>query len=93
MSTDKHLIPGDFEVIRCDLPAFIGDWAQMEYGDPLAPRSVQLREEYRLDSVVAGCDTEFEAQRALKRLRLRANGLSCAGDNGKHRPINDMGSS
>ncbi len=67
MSTDKHLIPGDFEVIRCDLPAFIGDWAQMEYGDPLAPRSVQLREEYRLDSVVAGCDTEFEAQRALKR--------------------------
>ncbi|MBU0608407.1 MAG: transglutaminase-like domain-containing protein [Armatimonadetes bacterium] len=67
MTDDKRSIPGDFEVIRCDLPAFVGDFAQMDYGDPLAPRTVQVREEYRLDGVVAGYDTEFAAQCALKR--------------------------
>jgi len=67
MSVDKHDIPGDFDVIRCDLPACVGDFTQMDYGDPLAPRTVQLREEYRLDDIVAGYATEFEAQRALKR--------------------------
>lgn len=74
MSQDKHSIPGDFEVIRCELPAFAGDFTQMDYGDPLAERTVQLREEYRLDEVVAGYETEFAAQRALKRwVRSRWN--------------------
>jgi hypothetical protein len=81
MSEDKHSIPGDFEVIRCDLPAFVGDFTRMDYGDPLAPRTVQVREEYRLDEVVAGYDTEFKAQCALKRwVRSRWNhgwSLSC----------------
>lgn len=67
MNEDKRTIPGDFEVVRCDLPAFVGDYTQMDYGDPLAGRTVQVREEYRLDDVVAGPATEFEAQRALKR--------------------------
>jgi hypothetical protein len=67
MSADRHSIPGDFEVIRSDLPAFVGDYRQMDYGDPLAPRTVQVREEYHLDSVVAGHDSEFQAQCALKR--------------------------
>jgi hypothetical protein len=74
MSDDRRDIPGDFEVIRCDLPAFVGDFTQMDYGDPLAPRTVQLREEYRLEEVVAGYATEFEAQCALKRwVRSRWN--------------------
>lgn len=67
MTADRRAVPGDFEVIRCDLPSCVGDFTQMDYGDPLAPRTVQLREEYRLDDVVAGHDTEFAAQRALKR--------------------------
>ena len=67
MSEDRHGIPGDFEIIRCDLPAFVGDFTQMDYGDPLAPRTVRVREEYGLDDVVAGYATEFEAQRALQR--------------------------
>jgi len=67
MSEDRHSIPGDFEVIRCDLPAFVGDHTRMDYGDPLAPRTVQVREEYHLDDIVAGYDTEFAAQCALKR--------------------------
>jgi len=41
MNEDRHSVPGDFEVIRCDLPAFAGDYTQMDYGDPLAPRTVQ----------------------------------------------------
>lgn len=74
MSDDRHDIPGDFDVIRCDLPPFVGDYAQMDYGDPLAPRTVQVREEYQLDDVVSGCPTEFEAQCALKRwVRSRWN--------------------
>ncbi len=74
MSEDRHSIPGDFEVIRCDLPAFVGGFTQMDYGDPLAERTVQLREEYRLDELVAGYATEFEAQCALKRwVRSRWN--------------------
>ena len=67
MRLDLHTIPGDFEVIRCDLPAFVGDFAQMDYGDPQAPRTAQVREEYRLDEVIAGHASEFAAQRALKR--------------------------
>jgi hypothetical protein len=67
MPEDRHSIPGDFEIVRCDLPAFVGDFTQLDYGDPLAPRTVQLREEYKLDEVVAGYETEFEAQCALKR--------------------------
>ncbi len=67
MNDDKHSIPGDFDVIRCDLPAFVGDFSQLDYGDPRAPRTVQVREQYRLDEVVAGAATEFEAMCALKR--------------------------
>lgn len=67
MTDDKRLIPGDFEMIRGDLPAFVGDFTQLDYGDPLAPRTVELREEYGLDEVVAGHATEFAAQCALKR--------------------------
>lgn len=67
MSENKRSIPGDFEVIRCDLPDFRGDFGIMDYGDPLATRTAQVREEYRLDEVVAGHDTQFEAQCALKR--------------------------
>ncbi len=67
MSIDKMSVPGDFEVIRYDLPAFAGDYTCMDYGDPLAPRTVQVREQYRLDDVVAGHPDEFAAQCALKR--------------------------
>ena len=74
MSYEKRDIPGDFEMIRCDLPPFVGDYAQMDYGDPKAPRTAQLREAYRLDAVVSGFDTEFQAQCALKRwVRTRWN--------------------
>jgi hypothetical protein len=74
MTDNRRSIPGDFDVIRCDLPAFVGDFTQMDYGDPLAPRTVQVREECRLDEVVAGQATEFEAQCALKRwVRSRWN--------------------
>ena len=67
MRGDRRAIPGDFDVIRCDLPAFIGDYRQMDYGDPRAPRTVQMREQYGLDEVVSGFATEFEAQCALRR--------------------------
>jgi hypothetical protein len=67
MSEEKRSIPGDFEIIRCSLPAFAGDYRQLDYGDPLAPRTVQVRDQYRLDEVVAGYESEFAAQCALKR--------------------------
>lgn len=67
MSDDKRQVPGDFEIVRCDLPAFVGDYRQLDYGDPRAERTVQVRQEYSLEEVVGGYDTEFAAQCALKR--------------------------
>jgi hypothetical protein len=63
----KLQVPGEFRVIRYEVPDFVGDWRQIEYGDPNAPRIAQLREEFKLEEVVAGCASEFAAQLALKR--------------------------
>jgi len=52
MSEDRRAIPDDFEVTRCDLPGFVGDFTQMDYGEPLTPRVVKLREESRLDAAL-----------------------------------------
>jgi len=63
----KLRVPGEFDVITYRAPDFIGDYSQMDYGDPADPRVVQLREEFDFDEAVGGYDTELEAQLALKR--------------------------
>lgn len=70
----KMQVPGEFCVLRCNMPSFVGDWRQMDYGDPQSPRMAQLREEFGLEDVVGGCQTEWEAILALKRwVRSRWN--------------------
>ena len=59
--------PGEFRVVSYDVPDFSGDHTCHDYGDPHAPRIARLRDEYGLDEVVAGCETEFEGFLALKR--------------------------
>lgn len=59
--------PGEFRVVSYDVPDFSGDHTCHDYGDPHAPRIARLREEYGLEGVVAGCETEFEGFLALKR--------------------------
>lgn len=66
-SEDKRSVPGEFDVIDADLPHFVGDYQQMDYGDPLAERTVQVLDEYRLHEVVEGHPTELDAMLALKR--------------------------
>ncbi|MBI3948513.1 MAG: transglutaminase domain-containing protein [Armatimonadetes bacterium] len=61
------LTPGEFQVLRHDVRSFVGDYTRMDYGDPTAPRMAQLREEFGLEAVVSGLDTEFEQFLALKR--------------------------
>ena len=63
----KRQVPGEFRVIRYDGRDFVGDYRAIDYGDPLDERMVQLHEEFGLESVVGGCDTELEAILALKR--------------------------
>ncbi len=65
--SDKHEVPGEFEVVGCDLPPFVGDWSRWSFPDASSPRLVELRERYRLDEVVAGQPTELAAFLALKR--------------------------
>ncbi len=60
-------VPGEFRVIRYDLPAFVGDYRAMDYGDPNSERMATLREEFGLESVIAGVETQFEGFLALKR--------------------------
>ena len=62
----KH-VPGEFRVIRLDMPEFVGDWRAADYGDPYAPRTAALRVEFGIEGVVAGQPDEFSAIRALKR--------------------------
>ncbi|MFQ6097667.1 MAG: transglutaminase domain-containing protein, partial [Armatimonadota bacterium] len=70
----KRKVPGEFRVVRYDVRDFVGDYRAMEYGDPLDARMTQLRDEFGLESVVAGYGTEFEAILALKRwVRCRWN--------------------
>ncbi|MGI6208874.1 MAG: transglutaminase-like domain-containing protein [Anaerolineae bacterium] len=67
-------VPGEFRVIRCDMPAFIGDYRCMDYGDPNSERMVTLREEFGLEEVLAGAESQFEGFLALKRwVRSRWN--------------------
>lgn len=63
----KAKVPGEFKVLKWEVKDFIGDYRSLDYGDPEHPRIAQLREEYNLESVVGGCDTEFGAFLALKR--------------------------
>lgn len=60
-------VPGAFQVVKYHNRDFIGDYRQMEYGSPNSDRLRQLREQHRLELVVAGHGTEFEAILALKR--------------------------
>jgi len=70
----RFRVPGEFDAIACDVSDFVGDWTQLDYGDPFAPRIAALREEFALDDVAAGCATEFEGFLALKRwVRSRWN--------------------
>lgn len=64
---DKLTVPGEFRVIAYDSEPFIGDHAQIDYGDPLGERSRALLEEFPVEKAVAGCATEFEGFLALKR--------------------------
>ncbi len=64
---DKLKVPGEFEVIAYDCPDFIGDYTQIDYGDPLSPRSSMLLDEFPIEDAVSGCASEFEEQLALKR--------------------------
>lgn len=67
-------VPGEFRVIRNDVPAFVGDYRCMDYGDPDSERMVALREEFGLEAVVAGAGSQFEGFLALKRwVRSRWN--------------------
>ncbi len=63
----KLRVPGEFDVVACDLPDFVGDWRRMQYGDPDDERIALLRDEFALDEVIAGCGSEFGALLALKR--------------------------
>jgi hypothetical protein len=66
--------PGEFRILEYHVPDFVGDFRQMDYGDPQSERLALLREEFRLDDVVAGCDSEWEQLLALKRwVRTRWN--------------------
>jgi hypothetical protein len=64
---DKESVPGEFRVIGYDVKSFRGHYRCMEYGDPLDPRMAALREEFDLEGVVAGAESEFEGFLALKR--------------------------
>lgn len=67
ISEPKLRVPGEFRVVRRELPDFVGDWRAMDYGDPHDERMAQLRGEFALESVVGGCATQFEGLLALKR--------------------------
>jgi hypothetical protein len=62
-----QITPGEFRVLDYDVADFVGDWTRMEYGDPQAERLLQLRQEFALDEVIAGQDSEWEMLLALKR--------------------------
>ena len=71
---ERRSVPGEFRVIRYGVRAFRGNWHSMDYGDPESSRISQLREEFGLEEVVAGAESEFEAFLALKRwVRSRWN--------------------
>jgi len=63
----KLHVPGEFDVVSWEMPDFVGDFTQMDYGDPAASRLAELREEFAVDEIIAGCDDELEALLALKR--------------------------
>jgi hypothetical protein len=66
--------PGEFRVLEYDVPEFTGDYAGMDYGDPRAERLVELKQEFDLDGVIAGQETEWDEILALKRwVRSRWN--------------------
>lgn len=71
---DKSHVPGEFRVTHYGVKSFIGDFRSMDYGDPNSERMATLREEFRLEDVVAGAESEFEGFLALKRwVRSRWN--------------------
>ena len=61
----KLTLPGEFDVIAYDVPDFVGDWTQGDYGDPNAERIQTLREEFGIDEIV--CKPSPEG-RPLKRI-------------------------
>lgn len=74
---DKEIIrkaPGEFRVLEYDIPEFEGEYTCVDYGDPQAPRLLELKQEFALDAVVAGCESEWAELLALKRwVRSRWN--------------------
>lgn len=71
---DVSSVPGEFRVVRYDVPRWRGDPALGDYGDPDSPRLRQLRREFALDEVVAGRDGDYRQIVALKRwVRSRWN--------------------
>lgn len=64
---DRREVPGEFRVIKYEVPDFRGDYRCMDYGDPNDARMVTLRDEFGLEAVVEGAETEFEGFLALKR--------------------------
>ena len=41
----RNLAPGEFRVLEYQAPDFVGDWTQVDYGDPDAPRRLTFREQ------------------------------------------------
>ncbi len=70
----KLKLPGEFDVIRYDIPDIVGDWTQLDHGDPHSERIAQLRSEFDFEQAVACAESEFDAFLALKRwVRSRWN--------------------
>jgi len=63
----KLSVPGEFDVVGYELPPIVGDWTATDWPDPDSERLTTLREEFAIDEVVAGAESEFEALLALKR--------------------------
>ncbi|MHB0878544.1 MAG: transglutaminase domain-containing protein [Anaerolineae bacterium] len=67
-------LPGEFKVIGYGVKSFVGNWRGIDYGDPNDERMAALRQEFGLEQVVAGAESEFEGFLALKRwVRSRWN--------------------
>jgi len=70
----KLKLPGEFDVVAYDVPNIVGDWTQLDYGDPHSERIAQLRSEFDFEQAVQGAESEFDAFLGLKRwVRSRWN--------------------
>lgn len=63
----KLQVPGEFDLIAWRVPEIAGDWRAHDWLDPDDERIAAIREEFALDAVIAGAETELATILALKR--------------------------